>query len=145
MGFKNDVSEYLSCETTRPLDEIEAAIRGAVSALGKHATISKADAQRFTVVILPGFSTKLSDRSPVVDISYVPSGSTSTVTTKIVDYITSQQAILWFIPAGPKSLSGRAHHRKFLDALETELVAIDHLASPRRGNRHAEASKSGSG
>jgi hypothetical protein len=36
-----------------------------------------------------------------------------------------QSKVLGFIPAGPKRLVGRSQYFKFLNALETELGALD--------------------
>lgn len=145
MGIRDDIAEYLICKTPRPPDEINAAIRRAVASLGKHAAIVATDPHSVRVHIMPGVSQKLSHHSPQVDVSHIESAGISTVTTAIVRYTTLQSKYLGLIPTGPKRLAGRSQHRKLLDALEAELVAIDHSARPQRRNRRAETTQAGAG
>jgi hypothetical protein len=132
--------EYLRCEVRADQTAARTAVQRAVEALGKHAAIAGESDGQMLVYILPGMVTAMSSRSPQVHVTFAPAGDRVSVSTAIGRYATRQSKFLAFIPAGPKTLVGRSHHRRFLDTLEAELIALDPNARPVRGNGRSEAS-----
>ena len=125
MAAKQDIQRGISADVRADRDAVVAACWRAAEAVGKHARI-EANAAKVTVAILPGASQKFSTISPVVGIHLRPAaGNRVHLDTRVEQHRTVQSRMFGFIPAGPKRLVGRQFFFRFLDALETELGALD--------------------
>jgi len=129
MAAKHDIQRGINAEVGAGREAVVEACARAVATLGKHGR-SEATSQVVTVQILPGMSQKLSSISPIVEISLKPAAQGRiSVSTKVTRYRTSQSKLFAFIPMGPKTLVGKSYFVKFLNALETELRALDPAGS----------------
>lgn len=125
MAAKHDIQHGISAEVRSERDEVVAACRRAADTLGKHARVDS-NAAKVTVSILPGLSQKFSSVSPVVGIDLRPAdGGRVHLDTRVERHRTIQSRVFGFIPAGPKRLVGRQYFFRFLNALETEIGALD--------------------
>lgn len=125
MAAKHDIQQGISAEVAADREVVVDACRRAAQILGEHARLH-ADAAKVTVEILPGPSRAPAPVSPVVGISLQPSDAGRVcVDARIERYRTSRPVAFGFIPTGVKHLVGRTHFRRFLNALEVELAALD--------------------
>jgi hypothetical protein len=135
VAARHDIRHGISAELQADRDDVIAACRRAAAVLGKRARV-EASAAKVTVSISPGMSQDLRSLSPVLGIDLRPSGGGRVqVETRVEVHRTIRSRILGFIPAGPKRLVGRYHFFRFLNALETELGALDPVSGSVR--RHA--------
>lgn len=126
MSFKTDVASGLSATFAgTDTEQVRAVVHRAVGNLTKNATVGGQSANSTQVVIMPGMSQKMSDRSPIVEVQFGSDGSTISLNTRITHWVVRQNKFLFVIPSGPKRLSGASMHRKFLNALEVELRAVE--------------------
>jgi len=128
MAAKADIQHGITAQVHADRDSVVAACRRAAERLGKHARF-EANATRVTVAILPGITPKFSSVSPIVSIDLRPgNGGGVQLESRVERYRTIQSRLFGFVPAGPKRLVGKQPFFRFLDALETELGALDPAA-----------------
>jgi hypothetical protein len=135
MAAAHDVQHKINAEVDAEPDAVVEACRRATEALGKHARMHF-NAAKVTVEILPGLSQAFSHVSPVVAVHLRPAGiGRIQVAAQVEGYMTRQSKVMGFIPAGPKRLVGRSYFFRFLNALETELGALDPATGPAQRPR----------
>jgi hypothetical protein len=124
MGIREKAAERVAVRTTAADEAIWAACERAAAA-AKVAGTSKVGP------VQGGSSTKhyFAITTPMVKARQmlfsvaITGDAPRTVTTTIENYVTSQQKVFGFIPAGPKSMPALRSYRRFMAALETELAA----------------------
>ena len=125
MGAKQDVQHGVTADVRADRDAVVGACQRAAETLGKHARV-QANAAKVTVQILPGVSQTFSSVSPTVGINLRPGRDGHVhLEASVESHRTVQSTVFGFIPAGPKRLVGRQYFFRFLNALETELAALD--------------------
>jgi hypothetical protein len=135
MAAAHDVQHKINAEVDAEPDAVVEACRRATETLGKHARMHF-NAAKVTVEILPGLSQTFSHISPVVAVHLRPAGiGRIQVAAQVEGYMTRQSKVMGFIPAGPKRLVGRGYFFRFLNALGTELAALDPATGPAQRPR----------
>jgi hypothetical protein len=124
MAAKHDIQQGISAEVAADRDVVIAACRRAAQTLGERARLHAGSAS-LTVEIRPGLARALTHVSPVVGISLQPSDAGRVSVQARVERHRESRPVFGFLPAGLEHLVGRGHFRRFLDALEIELVALD--------------------
>jgi hypothetical protein len=123
MSVKIDSQIGLTATVPASRDQVVAVAQHAAGVLRNKAEISVASA-KLTIGFYPGLVKAVSRRSPTAAIDLKPAGDDKVSVRVRMERWTNLQSRMFFIPIGPKRISGKSEYITYLRALEQELRAL---------------------
>lgn len=136
MGYKDKMGEGITATGTFQFSQVRDATVRVARAMGEKLVVVLDEDEGKGTIALGFFKSgaqkamtfglrDLFNKDPDLLAAVSLGNGGTTVTVDVVDATTSQQVVLGFIPASPKSVHGITTYRDFLDHFATELRSVD--------------------